>query len=297
MPEVYHLSNGLMPLSDKLLGANYYLSISADGRWVAFWSYESKLVEGIDDSTGNFFMFDRQTQAIQLANMGDRTRACQDPDDSSYRWMVVPYPLDGIFAPDPQTGGVQVVNASDSILSSDGRYSVFASAASRLVPNDTQECEHPQFGRHNCADVFVCERQTGRIERISLASDGTPGNSDSVTPSLSADGRFVAFASDASNLVPNDTNACDPNPYTFSCFDIFVHDRETGATERVSLASDGTPANGDSRWPRISADGRRVAFVSRASNLVADDTNELPDVFVHDRQTGETERVSLPGSQ
>ena len=86
------------------------------------------------------------------------------------------------------------------------------------------------------------------------------------------------------------------NPHTFSCHDVFVHDR-TGTTERVSIANDGTQANGDSRWPRISADGRWLVFVSRASNLVANDTNELPDVFVHDRLTGKTERVSVPSSK
>ena len=81
------------------------------------------------------------------------------------------------------------------------------------------------------------------------------------------------------NLAKGDTNGID---------DIFVHDRKTGITERVSVNSAGQQANGTSVSPAISADGRFVAFVSMASNLVAGDTNDLPDTFVHDRQTGET---------
>jgi len=92
----------------------------------------------------------------------------------------------------------------------------------------------------------------------------------------------------ASNLVANDTNEVS---------DVFVHDRQTGTTERVSVANDGTEGNGLSYAPRLSADGRYVVFVSRARNLVPGDTNERWDVFVHDRLTGKTERVSVPSSK
>jgi hypothetical protein len=119
---------------------------------------------------------------------------------------------------------------------------------------------------------------------VSIASDGTPIYGACGSPSISADGRFVAFVSTASNLVPGDTNELD---------DIFVHDRLTGVTERVSIASDGAEANGTSLYPSISADGRFVEFGSTASNLVPDDTNGQNDVFVHDRLTGVTERVSV----
>jgi uncharacterized repeat protein (TIGR01451 family) len=109
-------------------------------------------------------------------------------------------------------------------------------------------------------------------------------------PSISADGRYVAFDSQASNLVKGDTNGA---------IDVFVHDRLTGTTERVSVASSATQGNGDSTHPSISADGSRVAFGSFATNLVQPDTNNSSDVFVHDRATGATVRVSdaLDGSQ
>src|SRR5262249_39632669 len=139
--------------------------------------------------------------------------------------------------------------------------------------------------------VFVHDRQTGITERVTVALDGSEGNGTAVSfPALSAAGRFVAFNSNASNLVAQDTNGVA---------DVFVYDRQTVLTDRVSVASDGSQANGESSLAGISANGRFVAFSSNASNLVADDTNGTSDVFVHDRQTGLTERVSVAfdGSQ
>jgi hypothetical protein len=124
----------------------------------------------------------------------------------------------------------------------------------------------------------------GRTDQVSVASDGTRGNFGSFTPAISADGRYVAFESNASNLVEGDTNRF---------VDVFVHDRESGATERVSVDSDGNEGNGFSSSPSISAGGRYVAFQSAASNLIEGDTNGASDVFVHDRDTGITERVSV----
>ena len=121
------------------------------------------------------------------------------------------------------------------------------------------------------------------LERLSVASDGTQANNVSPGAAVSADGRFVAFQSEANNLVAGDTNAA---------IDIFVRDTCLGATGctpstvRVSVASDGTQANGDSAVPSISADGRFVSFGSLASNLVAGDTNAFGDVFVRDTCLG-----------
>ena len=158
-------------------------------------------------------------------------------------------------------------------ISADGRYVVFASAATNLVPGDTNVCGNdfitgaPIF----CTNIFVHDRQTGTTDRVSVASDGTQGNGNSEEPAISGDGRYVAFTSVASNLVPGDTN--DKS-------DVFVHDRQTGATERVSVASDGTEGNNTSYQSSVSGDGRYVAFTSVASNLVAGDTNFQWDVFV-----------------
>ena len=124
------------------------------------------------------------------------------------------------------------------------------------------------------------------VERVSVSSDGAQGNDTSLNPSISADGRWVAYESSATNLALGDTN---------NARDIFVHDRQTGITERVSVAGDGKQADGWSSNPSVSADGRYVAFMSTATNLVPGDTNNLPDIFVHDRQTGTTERVDVSG--
>jgi Tol biopolymer transport system component len=150
----------------------------------------------------------------------------------------------------------------------------FASSATNLVSGDTNK--HP--------DIFVRDLQTNQTTRVSVASDGTQANNFSFNPSISADGRYVAFTSWANNLVSGDTNGGR---------DIFVHDRQTGATTRVSVATGGGQAAADSQRPSISADGRYVAFESDASNLVSGDTNNHPDIFVHDRQTGVTMQVSV----
>ena len=125
---------------------------------------------------------------------------------------------------------------------------------------------------------------TGASSRVSVASDGTQGDDESGDPSISADGRYVAFESRASNLVSGDTNGSR---------DIFVHNRQTGITTLISVATDGTQCNGSSRISSISADGRYVAFESWASNLISEDTNGWLDIFVHDRQDGITSRVSV----
>jgi uncharacterized repeat protein (TIGR01451 family) len=138
--------------------------------------------------------------------------------------------------------------------------------------------------------VAAAQPAPGFTELVSVSSAGVQGNQDSQRPSVSADGRFVAFASLSDNLVPEDTNVSS---------DIFVRDRRTGTTQRVSVSTTGRQANRDSGvfngmgGPSISADGRYVAFDSEASNLVRGDTNGAADVFVHDRLTGTTERVSV----
>jgi Tol biopolymer transport system component len=123
-----------------------------------------------------------------------------------------------------------------------------------------------------------------QTEPVSVSSSGERGNDDSSDPDISANGRFVAFDSGASNLVPRDTNGEA---------DVFVRDRELGTTQRVSVSSTGRQGNGASWEPAISANGRYVAFTSTASKLVARDTNGVKDVFVRDRKLHTTRRVSV----
>ena len=120
-------------------------------------------------------------------------------------------------------------------------------------------------------DVFVRDRKLHRTSLVSVDSAGVQGNNDSYEPAISVDGRYVAFESDASNLVAGDTNG-----YA----DVFVRDRKLHGTHLVSVDSAGVQGNNDSYDPAISANSRYVAFDSNASDLVAGDSNAAADVFV-----------------
>ncbi|MFN0009325.1 MAG: IPT/TIG domain-containing protein [Planctomycetota bacterium] len=159
-------------------------------------------------------------------------------------------------------------------LSADGRYVAFWSDATNLVPGDT----------NGCHDVFVRDCIAGMTARVSVDSTGVQGNGLSGYPTISADGRYVVFESDATNLISTDSN---------NTRDIFVRDRQSATTTRVSVTSAGTQATNSSSWCSISGDGRYVSFASWANNLVSGDTNLLGDIFVHDRQIGQTTRVSV----
>ncbi len=175
-------------------------------------------------------------------------------------------------------GTVGNAGSSANVISGDGRYVAFWSVASNLVANDN----------NSDADIFVHDLQNSTTTRVSVASDGTEGNGGVPTvPDITPDGRYVTFSSTSNNLVANDNNGTN---------DVFVHDRQTGATTRVSVSSSGTEGNGGSDSPSISADGRYVAFDSNATNLVANDNSGDYDCFVHDRQTGNTVRISVTSS-
>lgn len=165
-------------------------------------------------------------------------------------------------------------------VSNSGSFVSFHSPAGDLVAGDT----------NGVGDVFVKATITGTIERISVATDGTEGNGGSIVGSITPDSRYVTYFSQATNLVLGDTNGVG---------DIFLRDRLTNTTERISVASDESQSNGASRFPQISPDSRYVVFQSEATNLVAGDTNGKWDIFLRDRTLGTTERISVAsdGSQ
>jgi Tol biopolymer transport system component len=159
-------------------------------------------------------------------------------------------------------------------MSETGRYVVFESFSDQLMDDG-----------NNQGDILRKDRETGVLQLVSATQAGTSGNAASLEPAVSDDGNVVAFRSDASDLVAGDTN---------DRLDIFVRDISAGTTVRVSVASDGSEANQNSLEPDLSGDGRFVVFRSTATNLVPGDTNQRPDVFVHDRDSGATARVGQP---
>ena len=174
-----------------------------------------------------------------------------------------------------RTGGGQASGASDEVgLSANGRYVVFSSAAADLVAGDTN-------GR---SDVFVRDLRLGTTRRVSVTATGGQATGESLDPAISADGTVVAFRSDAADLVVGDTNGA---------FDVFVRDLVAGTTRRVSVSTSGRQADRLSIDPALSADGRVVAFISTATDLVPGDTNDRFDVFRRDLTSGVTSRVSV----
>jgi len=178
-------------------------------------------------------------------------------------------------------GGDPDSTSSTPRVSRTARYVAFLSDATDLVPDDT----------NGFTDVFVRDRKLGTTTRVSVGPGGVQADLPSLEVSLSGDGHRVAFMSVAGNLIAEGAGSTGPD--TNGLPDVFVHDLLTGLTQRVSVATDGTEGDSESRAPAISQDGRYVAFESRATNFVTPDTNGAYDIFVHDTTTGHTTKASI----
>jgi hypothetical protein len=275
-------------------------SISADGRFVAFASTASNLVPNDTNNASDIFVYDRLHGTIERVSVrsdgGQANFGSFAPAISADGNVVVFYSfatnlyandtnnVADIFAHNRSTGQTELISrvidgvanniSYDPDVSADGRYVTFWSYASNLVGGDT----------NNAADVFWYDRLAQTMFRVSVDSNGVQGNGDSMRPRISGDGQRIVFESLASNLVLGDGN---------NYKDIFVHDRGTGQTQRVSVSSAGTEANGESFEAAISANGEVVAFVSLANNLVANDNNGFPDIFIRHLLSNQTTLASL----
>ena len=278
---------------------SYKPSISADGRYVAFIADASNLVLGDINGTKDVFVHDRErgiTELVSIASDGNQGHSAsyQVALSADGRYVAFTSLADNlvlndtnmkadVFVHDRDRGITERISISSSgsqgdgyhpAISADGRYVAFAADTSHLILNDT----------NMKADIFVHDRNSGTTELVSIASDGSQGNSDSLFPAISANGRYVAFDSSANNLVPEDTNAAK---------DVFVHDRKTGLTALVSIAMDGSQGDDDSSIASISGDGNYVVFQSLASTFISHDDNDFSDVFIHHRYVGITDLVSV----
>jgi len=243
-------------------------SVSANGRYIAFTSSAQDLVAPSENPEPTLAKIEPVTAVFVH-------------DVATGKNTVVSVRSDGrkVLCP---IGAIQSCTlGSAPAISADGRYVAFVSGSPNLVNGDTNLVD----------DVYVHDLKTGSTVRASVDSNGKQADRQSSWPSISADGRYVAFQSDASNLVAGDTD---------NATDVFVHDLRTGSTTRVSVDSKGNQESGDatsggaaSVIPEISVSGRYVVFLSFATNLVASDTNAHDDVFIHDMQTRVTQLVSV----
>jgi Tol biopolymer transport system component len=288
-------------------GDAIYPSISADARFIAFSSDSDNLVSHDTNEKYDAFVYDRQTGLTEMVSR--HTDGAQGNLDSfaatsalsaDGRYVVFhsqAYDLvdenesevwADIFVHDRQTDRTTLISrhsngargngdSYDAHISADGRHIAFSSEADNLVDEDTNGSQ----------DVFVHDQETGETTLISRHSNGMQSDTDSSVDSISADGRFIVISSGADNLIDNDI--------TPRWAEVFVHDRTTGETTLISRNSDGTQGNNISAYASVSADGRYVAFPSKADNLVIRDVNGFADVFLHDRETGRTELISRHG--
>lgn len=284
-----------------LVGVSAYPAISADGRFVAFVSEASNLVSKDTNGTPDIFVRDRllgTTERVSVSSAGVEANGTSAGPAISGDGRFVAFNSDAqnlfpganpflftdqVYVHDRQTGTTEIVSVNSAgeggnslsfqaDISDDGRFVVFSSSADNLVPG-------LQFGHQ----VYLRDRATGTIERISEDAASNPGDGTSDLPKVSLNGRFVAFQTNTGNLIGDGNHESH----------ILVKDRSTGAFERVSATSTGQPADFLSEHPDITPDGRFITFLSLATNLVPNDTNNRRDIFVRDRQTGTIVRVSV----
>jgi hypothetical protein len=292
--------------SDDLAGNNpsIFPSLSADGRFVVFASTADTLVLGDTNNASDIFLRDRlqgTTTRVSISSAGNQANGDSVFPGISGDGRYIVFSSDAtnlvandtdttrdIYVYDTQTGEIRLVsvdsngNKSNGIsnevkISADGNFVVFTSAATNLVT---------QPDTNNERDVFLHNLTTGETLRISENANGEQGNSLADDPTVSADGRYVAFTSMSSNLAPNDTDTIE---------DVFIRDTHTNTTTLISQSTSGISGNGLSSYDpaHMSADGRFVVFSSLANNLVDDDTNGVSDIFLRDVVNGITTRVSV----
>ena len=291
------LSNGT---NDESNGISINPSISADGRYVVFESDATNLIGNDTNNAADIFLVDTQTSLVERVSIGINSTEADGGSTNpvisadgryvtfeSFASNLVTNDNNGaidIFVYDrvsvtttrvsvDSAGAEASSHSFDPSISENGQFVAFYSLATNLVAGDT----------NRAIDVFVHDTTAGTTTRISVDPNGNQSNMDSWQPLISANGQFVTFSSNASNLVQNDTNGTQ---------DIFLYDRQNGVTTLVSIAPGGQPSNGRSAYPAVSGDGNFVVFESNATNLVATDSNNETDIFVFDRNQGLVSKVT-----
>lgn len=298
--EIVSVSNaGLLGSADSGLNG---VSVSAGGRFIAFSSGASNLVAGDANGVSDIFVRDRQTGKTEMISVSSNS-AKSNADSinpaisadgrcvtfTSAATTLVNTAIGGyhqIFLRDRLTGKTELASigtdgspansdCDSSSISMDGRYVAFVSSANNLVAGVSG------------TQIYVRDRKSGTTEVASTSSSGVVGNAMSANPSISLNGRFVAFASDSTNLVASDKNAKR---------DIFLRDRQMHTTSLVSVTSNGTQGSDDSDHPCVNGVGRVVAFSSKASNLTATVKHGIYQIYARDMQTSSMSLISASTS-
>lgn len=268
-------------------------AISGDGRYISYNALATNVVPNDTNGRNDAILYDRETKSTIRANLVKGLQSTQmtalkdhalsfdgrylvmrtghtriDSPSGAKAICVYDRITDDHTAIDMSSSGERSDNPDSSTvinvepaMADNGRYVAFSSLSTNLIPNDN----------NSSRDIFVRDMEAGTTTRVSVGSDGTESNSDSIRPFISSDGRFVCFVSTSTNLSQNDSDWDK---------DIYMHDSETGETILVSQSMDGNAGNGDSTKPAVSADGQWVVFDSYADNLVPDDTNMHDDIFL-----------------
>jgi len=245
-------TNAIHRISVSSTGANansinFNPSISADGRYVVFYSIASNLVGNDNNNASDVFLHDLQSSTTQIVSTDSHNSMAN-------------------------------AESNDAAISADGQFVVFSSLANNLVTTDNS-------GKRQ---IYVKNLQTDVTQIVSVNNAGHAGDEDSFSPSISGDGRYIVFSSLANNFDKHSAN----NQY-----DLFLHDRNSGKTERIVFSHTGNLSNGHSDQAHISTDGNIIAYVSMANNIISDDTNNQIDVFLYDRSKGESIRIDKNSTQ
>ena len=286
-------------------GPSTNASISGDGSYVVFQSNATNLVSGDTNGFVDIFLRDRLNAITYLVSQNSSGMRTNGPSESPAisadgNWVVFGSGATNLVGGDTngaydvfrcgRTGGSMTrisVDPAHAVEGNNHSYSPSISADGSCVAFTTTATNFAGgFDTNGVEDVICRDLNNNTIELVSRDAGGFAGNGRSGVSSISGDGTYVAFESEATNLVTGDTNGQR---------DIFVRNRSLGTTERVSIATSGVEGNGKSSWPSISADGRYVAFESEATNLVPGDTNGTVDIFLRDRDATGFTSACHPG--
>ncbi len=286
---------------DERAGRNSHVPVlSLDGRYLAFTSWATDLIDDDDNKARDVFIYDHSNDSITRASLSSDGEEANDDNafpsiSADGKFVSFTSAADNlvshdtndrydIFVRDVEKKKTERVNISSngeeangdsylSQISADGRYVTFNSGSTNLVP----------FGTTGIDDVFVYDRQTKKISRTSISNEGWEANGSSGAPSISGDGSLVVFGSWADNLTSGDDSGY---------YDIFLRNLATSATILVSAPPNTGQANGNSSLPNVSQDGQSIAFISQASNLKSGDNSDWWKLFVADAENGKYKKCS-----